>query len=869
MLFILVMTIFSPLYAQAACTFPQVASRLWNNVESDLIVDISILSKVDILGSAIDNIASSISGLSSSFDADIETIASLVQDIDTRVINIESTVDELSSFIICPVESKINIIEVIDQSILSLAHVIDTRTEDIYSLDQDIASFIDLELATDEIIFSYVMLIDAKINNLNINCSGVDQIIQMDQSILSLVNVIDIRTSSIYSLDNTISSYVQGIDQQVITSQSTLNELDTFIRITIESELDAIGIADKAIQSVAQVIETRTNSIYSLDQMIASKVDVYTTLAETIQSVVNDIDSKLDNLNCIASLSEQLAQLDQSILSTVMVIDVQTSSIQSVTDIILGLDQTISNDLSSIIDLQQSTDSKIDLSIAIDTTIESLLTGINSFLDNPCSNLAELVQIDQSILSIVNVIETKTNTLQSQVQVLYELDQSILSKVDVDVDINATTASTVDVINSRTNLIESNIATISQVTNENASLVDSLSACCTGTINANTVLTSLYNSVIADQSYDNISISFQYGIPSNTINTYTQGGATITNANSMAILSTAASANSIAQVQTKGAIVYRSGHDAYAYFSVAFTGSFAATSSQFIGPIDYQNGFAVGFDGTTFGITRRANTVNHFTPQSQFNGDKLDGTGPSQFTYNPAALNIFRIAYGYLGASIIQFQILGSYNNWITFHTIQYPNTAITPSILQPFLPVTARVENLTGTSVLTLQTASWNAGIVGEPNSNSYRYFQFNNTVTTASTAETLVFTLQNNTIFSNQPNKIAVRIAGIGGAPVDTVASVNCTLLLKKNATVTGTSFSNVSAGNSVLSVSTAGTYSAGTGTIVWGYPMQTQGNGFGPFFFMNSFLIMLLPGETVTLTTQAYTGQITGIVLWEEQF
>jgi hypothetical protein len=482
-----------------------------------------------------------------------------------------------------------------------------------------------------------------------------------------------------------------------------------------------------------------------------------------------------------------------------------------------------------------------------------------------------LAQIDQSILSTVNVIDTRTSNIQSNVNSIYTLDQSISSKIDLDASIDSTTQSTVSVINSKANIIATNIATISNITNANASIVDALSHCCTTTVNANTQLTSFYNSVIADQSYDTISISFQYGIPNTIMNTYTQGGATVTNANSMAILTTAGSTSSIAQLQTKGVITYRSGHEAYAYFSVAFTGSFTATSSQFIGPIDYQNGFAIGFDGTTFGVTRRANTVNYFTPQSQFNGDKLDGTGASQFTYNPATLNLFRIAYGYLGASIIKFQILTSYGNWVTFHTIQYPNSATTPSILQPLLPVTARVENLTGTSVLTLKTASWNAGIVAEPNNSSYRYFQFNNTITTASTAETLVFNLRNAATFNNRPNKIVVRITGVGGTPNVAAGTTNsCTFLIRKNATVAGASYSSVSSGNSVMESSTAGTYSAGTGTTLFGYSMQSAGNGYGPLFFGdNPYLITLFPGETLTFTAQGYTGTLLGGLFWEEQF
>jgi hypothetical protein len=851
---------------ESACTVPPTVTRIGNNVENDLIVDISILSKICTIESIIDNLESHVETFNSFVAAELATISSYVQTIDAQIITIESTTDNLTSFITGPLKSNINLIQPIDQSILSLVNVIDTRTSSIYSLDQDIASFVDLELATDQTIFSELMIIDSSISNLNLTCSGIDQILQTEQSILSMVNVIDTRTSNIYSLDQTIASYAQNIDHQVITIQSAVNTINNFVDTTINSKLDLILATDQTIASVAQVIDTRTANIYSLDQTLSSKVNSYSTLATSVESLVNIIDSKVGNFGCITSLAGQLAQLDQSILSTVMVLDTRTSNIQSTTDNIFSLDQTINSNISNILNLQQSTSSKVDVSIALDTTIASLLNNINSSIT--CSNIAQLVQIDQSILSTVNIIDTRTVAIQSNVNNIYNIDQSISSKIDLDASIDSTTQSTVSVINSKVNIIATNIATIAQVTNANASLVDALSNCCNST--ANTTFTSFYNSVIADQAYDNIRISFQYGIPSISINTYTQGGGTVSNANSMAILSTATSTNSIAEIQTKNTIIYRSGHEAYAYFSVAFTGSFAATSSQFIGPIDYQNGFAVGFDGTTFGVTQRTSTINTFTPQSQFNGDTLNGTGASGFNYNPATLNMFRIAYGD-GVSIVQFQILTSFGTWTTFHTIDYPNTSTAPYTYQPFLPITAHVENLSGTSQVTLQTASWNAGIVGEPNNSSYRYFQSNDMINTTTTAEVHLLTIRNKNVFNNQPNKIAIRLSGLGGisTPQPTTNS-SCNLRLRKNATISSTSFIDVSSGSSVAEASSIGTYTAGTGTAVWGISSQNFGNGFGPYYFTNNpFRIMLYPGETLTVTTAGVAGSIVDMIAWEEQF
>jgi hypothetical protein len=426
----------------------------------------------------------------------------------------------------------------------------------------------------------------------------------------------------------------------------------------------------------------------------------------------------------------------------------------------------------------------------------------------------------------------------------------------------------VNVINSKTDIIQSMISPISSLNNVINSKLSALSLCCTSTT-ANQAFTTVYGTQITDNRIDSISLQFQYGIPPTTT-AYTQGGGTVTAASSVATLSTAASTNSIAQLQTNNTIVYHPGHEAYAYFTVAFTGSFTATSSQFIGPIDYSDGFAVGFDGTTFGVTYRSNATNIFTPQSSFNGDKLDGTGASGFTYNPAFLNVFRITYTGACASVATFQIMNSFGTWITFHTMNFLNTLSTPAITQPFLPITARVENLTGTSVLSLKTVSWNGGIVGNPNNSSYRYFQNFQTAKTVGASATFICVLRNKTVFNNKANKIQVTILGFGGGNnlVDSEPSV---ISLVKNATLSGTSFSDISSGSSVMEISTTGSFSGGR--TVWVNPSIRVANASSlQLFPNNTYSIILLPGETLTISGYDPGGGSASVdtnIIWEEQF
>jgi predicted transcriptional regulator len=862
-------------HACSPANMPGNGPRIWDNVIEDLMIDITTLSKIETLESALNSLQTSAS-IIAELVQDLNTIESLVHQINQETVTLASSVDNLNSLITGPIDSKLDLIENSGLSIESTINVIDTRTSSIYNLDQTISSQLDFYSTIEQSVLSTVMVIDSKILSANVSCSDLPLALALDRSIQSLVNVIDTRTSSIYSTDQTILSYVENIDQQNVTLQSAINDLNAYIANTIESQIALIENSDISIASVVNVIDTRTGSIYQLEQNSSSKIDSNIRTTLTTESLLNVINSELDTLTCISSLINLITPIDQSIFSSVMELDTRTSNIQSLTNNIFSLDQTIASQVNNIFVLDQTISSKLDTLITIDVSVQSILNDIASNIGNlACSNIAQLSALDQSITSVVQVIDTRTGAIQSNTNLIYSLDQIISSKVDVETTQDLSIQSVVNTISNNTNTIQSELDTIYSLESIIYSAVSALSCCGTSTTSSdNQIVTSLYGSEVVANRLESISVQFQYGIPTYSVTSYTEGGGTVTSANSMAVLSTAASTGSIAQVQSNNTIVYRSGHEAYAYFSVAFTGSFTATSSQFIGPIDYQNGFAVGFDGTTFGVTRRTNTVNSFTPQSSFNGDTLDGTGASGFTYNPALLNVFRIGYGYLGSSIIKFQIQDQNGNWITFHTIPFPNSSSTPSILQPYLPITARVENLTGTSVLSLRTASWNAGIIGQFNTSSYRYYQANNTITAATqNVEYFVMAIRNATVFNNVPNRIPVRIAAFGGGGIVTTSTRNVNLRLLLNATLSGTSFSNVDSGNSVMQVSTAGTYTAGTGQELLIRPMGTtsQSPTVAPIP-QGVYDIILLPGQTLTITGNCTTAATTGIIgclAWEERF
>jgi len=157
---------------------------------------------------------------------------------------------------------------------------------------------------------------------------------------------------------------------------------------------------------------------------------------------------------------------------------------------------------------------------------------------------------------------------------------------------------------------------------------------------------------------------------------------------------------------------YRPAHEQYCFFTAAFTTG-VADSYQRIGLYDTNNGFFIGYEGTSFGVTLRTGASDTTTARASWNGDPLDGSAGSLFTRggNPEAINLtysnlYRIRFAWLGSASIYFEVFSPDGNWVTFHTIKIPNSQLDPSIQNPELPITIDVKKFSGATDLSLYTA-------------------------------------------------------------------------------------------------------------------------------------------------------------------
>ena len=82
--------------------------------------------------------------------------------------------------------------------------------------------------------------------------------------------------------------------------------------------------------------------------------------------------------------------------------------------------------------------------------------------------------------------------------------------------------------------------------------------------------------------------------------------------------------------------------------------------------------------------------------RASWNGDKLDGTGPSGLTADPTALQIICMNYEWYGAGQVKFNFIID-GKKILVHTFSTANRSSLPWCKTPFLPIRLELKNVTG----------------------------------------------------------------------------------------------------------------------------------------------------------------------------
>ncbi len=389
---------------------------------------------------------------------------------------------------------------------------------------------------------------------------------------------------------------------------------------------------------------------------------------------------------------------------------------------------------------------------------------------------------------------------------------------------------------------------------------------------------SAFNELLTVQPTPVVQLQFPYtSINTDYVTTSLSGGlaqsgaGTLTQTGGMAVLSTNSGNGAAAVLASKARLHYQAGQGCAGVFSAIFSTGVAG-NRQYIGVGNAQDGFFFGYTGTSFGILHRNATGDTWIPQASWNADTLNGAGPSSVMLTGQFGNVYKVQFQWLGFGAIKFYVENpSDGQWILAHTIQYGNsTGLQPSLRNPSLQLLAVTQNNAGTTAnITLRTSSMAGLIEGYSNlvQNDVRFAAQRTAANTAIGVEDSLLSIRNNYTFSSLQNQVMIYPDQIS---FYNSATAFCIVRVYLNRIPTGATYATVVNANSVVgqdNTIASGTTSAGKLILTFyaGATSSVVAN-------LSDQKISLAPGETLTITVQSTSSDITAgaaSISWVERF
>lgn len=389
--------------------------------------------------------------------------------------------------------------------------------------------------------------------------------------------------------------------------------------------------------------------------------------------------------------------------------------------------------------------------------------------------------------------------------------------------------------------------------------------------------TTAFGEILVGQLSPQFQGSFEYTVSNTDLNTNTvTNGGTVTQASGMAVVGSSTTTASTALFQSKQHAKYRPGLGGNSRFTALFTSPVAATE-QYMGIMDgtgssaaFKNGYAVGYDGTTFGFHRFQNDSKITIAQASWD-DPLDGTGTSGMIMDQTKINVFEIRYQYLGAGKIQLCIEDdSTGDFVVVHTVLYANNFTEPSTHNPNFHHTMWANNAGTTDNIVLKSASYAYFVEGKTSFVELHQPRFGTGIKekTTVTTDQPIFTIRNKTTYASKTNFIDIVLQRFSTSIEAASANNQGKLFLIKNATLGGTpSWSDINTTNSVVEIDTSATTASG-GTILLGSTLAGKNDKDADN--IDSLNLILNPGETMSFVgTSANSATIDAATFWKELF
>lgn len=371
-----------------------------------------------------------------------------------------------------------------------------------------------------------------------------------------------------------------------------------------------------------------------------------------------------------------------------------------------------------------------------------------------------------------------------------------------------------------------------------------------------------------------VQLDFVHGVNSQAGALTTVNSATADTNASRLRLQTGTNSAGAATFMSRCPAKYRPGQGIVARWTTAFTTG-VASSTQYMGMGNSNDGYFFGYNGTAFGILHRlGGSDSDWIPRTSWNVDKCDGVGPSKFNWTPTYGNVVAVKYPYLGYGNVTFWVQNKETGrWIMCHIIKYVNTSTATQLSNPNLSFYAKATNAGNTTNLTMYCGSVGVflcgqrAFVGSPKwaMDSYK---------TAITTETALLNIKNCGTYNGVTNRSLIRLNSVSFS--NSGNNSNAILRFKYGATLggspsyaciagtTGDSGATITSGNSVATYDVAATtVAAGT----FQHSVTTNGNGTTTHDLTNRDLI-IAPGEIMTVS--GYASSSSGLCVslnWTE--
>jgi len=386
-----------------------------------------------------------------------------------------------------------------------------------------------------------------------------------------------------------------------------------------------------------------------------------------------------------------------------------------------------------------------------------------------------------------------------------------------------------------------------------------------------------FGEISTAESHPTCQLDFVYGIPATLTSNVTSNSATVANSGGLAVLTTGAQINSVAQLFTKNYVKYRPGQGSMSRFTAMFTSGLAG-STQIAGIIGAVDALGFGYNGNSFGVLWRRNGVDTWTPQSSWNTDTMLGGTPSGKVLDPTKLNVFQIKFQYLGGGNIFYYVLNDADGrWVLVHEMKNAGTLTTPVFRNPTMPIGFEARNTTNTSAIAVKSASVGQFLEGMRVLLGPMGSIDSSVASIGLTTQTSIITLRNASSYNGIANYAICHIRQLSVSANDTGSTKGCVnLRIVRNPSTSFTNFvpfngTTADSGVTITAGQSAVSSNLSAITVTGGVPLFTTTINIGgsTTIDVTSFNISVYPGDIVSLCVYSTTsGPTAGAsVTWSE--